>query len=188
MMKSALIFSLLLLLVMGCAKEYSYEGGEINVRVDTVRGPVVINTDPVCPACVNNTTTQLSEWSFKSGNWKLCGKADTAIINLERTAFTFFGPSACSADTGMVITVYLGTDSLNRDRNSLTINRTGFYCYDRVTPSYIFMSQANSIFSVTIDSYEHATKIATGTFHGNVVRSNGGGTNIESGKFKVKLI
>jgi hypothetical protein len=188
MAKLSFLFSVLLLLLMGCGKEYSYEGGTFSVRVDTVRGPVIINHDPVCPACINTTAAAVSEWSFTSGNWKLCGKADTAIINLERTAFTFFGPSACSADTGMVITVYLDTESLNRDRTNLVINHIAFYCYDRVTPTYIFMSQTNSAFSVTIDSYVHATRIATGTFHGNVLRSNGGAASIESGRFKVKLI
>jgi hypothetical protein len=189
MLKLVCILFLLTLLMNGCDKEYSYEGGEINVRVDTVRGPVVINADPVCPSCVSNTSVDLSEWSFKCGNWLLCGEADTAIISPERTAFTFFGPSACSADTGMIISVYLEpAQRLDRDRNNITTNRNAFYCYDNVTPSYIFSSQSNVPFQVTIESYVHVTRIATGTFQGNVKLANGGSANISSGKFKLKLL
>lgn len=188
MLKHICILSLISLVIAGCAKEYSYEGGEINVRVDTIRVPVG-HTDPVCPACINNTIPQLSQWNFKSGNWLLCGEADTAIISPERTAFTFFGPSACSADTGMIISVYLEPEQrLDRDRNNITTNRNAFYCYDNVRPSYIFSSQSNVPFQVTIESYVHATRIATGTFNGNVKLANGGSANISFGRFKVKLI
>ena len=186
--KLAVFFSMLLLLIIvSCKKEYSFERGNFSTATDTIHVPVIINDFPICPACITNTITELSQWSFKSGNSVLCGEADTAIINLERNAFTFFGPSSCSGDTGMVITVYLDTEMLNRDRANLTV-KAAFYYYDGITPSYIFMSPANSIFSVTISNYVHQTKIATGTFQGSVIRSNGTGASITSGKFKVKLI
>ncbi|MBC7874608.1 MAG: hypothetical protein H7Y01_11455 [Ferruginibacter sp.] len=188
MRKLAFFFSLLLLLmVMSCEKEYSYEGGNIRTPTDTVHVPVIINDFPVCQACIINTTTELSRWSFESGNSKLCGEADTAIINPDRNAFTFFGPSSCSRDTGMVITVYLDTEMLNRDRTNLMV-KGAFYYYDRITPSYIFMSLSVNSFSVTINSYSHQTRIATGTFQGSVFRSNGTPASITAGKFKVKLI
>jgi hypothetical protein len=182
------LFLLLLLTQVSCNKEYSFEGDDVPVVADTIPVPVVINEFPVCPACVANTGASVSEWNFKSRNSVLCGKADTAIINLERNAFTFFGPSSCSKDSGMVITVYLEGDSLNRDITNLTSSHNAFYYYDRVAPSYIFISQANSLFTVTITSYNHQSRIATGTFHGNVIRANGNGAGIESGKFTVKLL
>jgi hypothetical protein len=175
-----------LLLFQACAKEYSYEGGGTIVRLDTL--PIPIVTGPVCPACINNTTVSLSGWNFKSGNWEVCGMADTAIALGSRTSFTFFGPSTCSSDTGMVITVYLGNDTLNRDKQNLHINRAAFYCYDRVTPSYIYLSQNSSTFFVTIENYVHATGIVTGTFRGSVYRTNGAAASIDSGKFIVRLL
>lgn len=190
-MQKLLLYSLLMLLLwQGCAKEYSYEGGTVNIRTDTTTGGGgggTGNTDPVCAACVNVTEPLTGEWSFRSGSWKLCGTADSAIALGNRTAFTFYGPSACSADTGMAITIYLN-DTLNRDRTNLLNNRGAFYCYDRVTPSYIFMSPTNGFFSVNITSYVHSTREVTGTFYGNVIRANGNGAGIESGKFKVKIL
>jgi hypothetical protein len=188
MAKMIFYCTLLTLLTLACTKEYSFEGGGMNVRVDTLPVPVPVITDPVCPACINNTASGLSEWTFKSANWKLCGRADTAIALGNRTAFTFFGPSTCSSDTGMVITVYLDNDTLNRDKQNLHIDRAAFYCYDRVTPTYIFMSQNSNTFSVTIDNYHHATGIVTGTFGGTVFRTNGAAASINSGRFKVKLL
>jgi hypothetical protein len=173
-------------LMTGCEKEYSFEGGGSRIIRDTIPVPVI--TNPVCPACINNTAPGLSEWNFKSLNWKLCGRADTAIALGNRTAFTFFGPSTYSSDTGLVITVYLDNDTLNRDKQNLHIDRVAFYCYDRVTPSYIFMSQNSNTFSVTIENYHHATGIATGTFGGTVFRANGAAASIDSGRFKVKLL
>ena len=176
------------MLMSGCEKEYSFEGGGSRIIRDTIPVPVPVITDPVCPACINNTAPGLSEWSFKSLNWKLCGKADTAIALGNRTAFTFFGPSTCSSDTGMVITVYLDNDTLNRDKQNLQIDRAAFYCYDRVTPSYIFLSQNSNSFSVIIENYSHATGIVTGTFGGTVFRTNGAAASINAGRFKVKLL
>lgn len=187
MRKLVILFSLLLVLIVGCSKEYSYEGGP-PVVIDTTRPPVIINEFPFCPACTTINTPNLWQWSFKSGNSILCGKADTAILNPERTAFTFFGPSSCSRDTGIIVSVYLNTDTLNKDKTNFTVSRFVFYYYDRITPSYIFMSLGNNPLSGTITSYNHQTKIITGTFQGNVFRPNGNGTSITSGNFKMKII
>lgn len=178
----------LVLLQINCAREYSFEGGGVTGVRDTIPAPVVINEFPFCPACVTNTGNALSEWSFQSFHSVLCGRADTAIINPERNAFTFFGPSSCSRDTGIVMSVYLEGNTLNRDISNITTYHNAFYYYDQVTPSYIFMNRPGGMFTVTITSYSHQTKIATGTFQGNVMRSNGGGANIESGRFAVKLL
>lgn len=178
-----------LLIFFSCNKEYSFEGGGNPPPVDTIHPPPPPPppSSPVCPACINAGEPALDEWSFKSGTWKLCGTSDSAIALGNRTAFTFFGPSACSVDTGMAITIYLNTDTLNRDLHNLTNNRAAFYCYERVTPSYIYMSQSSSNFTATITSYDHAAHIISGTFSGNVMRSDGSGAGVESGKFKVKL-
>jgi hypothetical protein len=188
-MRKLFLYAIVLyvLISFSCSKEYSFEGGGTPPPVDTIHPPPPPQV-PVCPACVNVTDPGVDQWSFKSGNWKLCGSADSAIAIGNRTAFTFFGPSACSADTGMVITVYVNNDTLNSDKHNLLNNRAAFYCYERITPSYIFMSQSSGSFTVDITSYDHASRTVSGTFSGNVLRSNGSGAGIEAGKFKVKIL
>ena len=48
-----------------------------------------------------------------------------------KTDFTFFGPSACSVDTGIVVSVYLPV-ALDRDQFNLTTQQTAFYYYDHM--------------------------------------------------------
>ncbi len=183
-----LVILFLAVLMYGCAKEYSFEGGTLPPPVDTTRVIQPVNQGPVCRACIGNVAAGQDEWTFKSGTWKFCGSVDTAIALGDRTTFTFFGPSACSPDTGMVITVYLSGDTLNRDRQNLHVNRAAFYCYDRVTPTYIFMSQTSNAFSVIIESYTHSTGIAVGSFRGTVFRTDGAAASIDSGRFRIKLL
>ena len=175
----------------GCSKEYSFEGANVNVP-DTIPRPIlppVVRELPVCNACAAYTNpVELNQWSLKANESAACGVLDTAIINLERNAFTFFGPSACSRDTGLVMTVYLENDALNHDISNMTVDRVAFYYYDRVTPSYIYISSHNTVFTVHIDSYKHQSKILIGSFSGNVFRSNDTPAAITAGRFKVKLI
>lgn len=182
----------LFVLVAGCTKEYSCEGCNTNVPADSLpipATPPVASELPVCPSC--NTfpdPVELGQWSLKAQQSQACGIIDTAIINPERTAFTFYGPSACSADTGMVLTVYMENRVLNQDISNITINRSSFYFFDRVTPSDIYMSRQTVVFPVHIDWYDHQTKIISGSFSGTVFRGNGSPASISAGKFKVKLI
>jgi hypothetical protein len=176
-----------------CRKEYSYEGGSAPSVRDTVPPPPppppIVYELPFCASCaVYTNPIQLNKWSLKAGNAFACGTLDTAIINLERTSFTFFGPSTCSRDTGLVMTVYVENEKLNRDISNLVINRVAFYYYDRVTPSHIYMNMPNVAFSVVVDSYNHQTKILTGSFRGSALRRNGSAASISEGRFKVKLL
>jgi len=77
---------------------------------------------------------------------------------------------------------------LNRDIRYLSTNKVSFFYYDRVTPSYIFMSQVYSPFSLSLENYNHQTRIATGKFEGSALRSDGHWVSINSGRFKVKLL
>lgn len=171
----------------GCAKEYSIEGLVAPVN-DTVIIPVIVKDIPSCNLCDASSGITLSTWSFQIGNSMLCGMIDTAIVSPQRTAFTFYGPSSCSVDSGMVISVYLPNDTLNKDRQNIVLERNAFYYYDRVTPSDILVSRQNVTFTVIIDQYTHQTRIATGRFEGSVFKPTGGGTRITSGKFHVKLL
>jgi hypothetical protein len=176
-----------LLILTRCAREYSFEGQPPATGDTTIVIPVQ-TVIPSCPLCNSSSGTNPGTWSFQTGNSNLCGEIDTAIVSPARTAFTFFGPSQCSADSGMVVSVYLDEDTLNRDRANLALEKVVFYYYDRIGPSDIFTSRPNSPFTLTINAYSHQTKIATGTFEGNVFKTNGGGTRVQNGRFHVTLL
>ncbi len=172
----------------GCIKEYSYEGGPAQDTTsiqDTTPKPAIMF--PVCAKCDGINDPLLSTWSFKYDTSFFCGNITRAIIAPDRTGFTFFGPSACSIDTGLVMTVYLGTDVLDRDKSGITSNEVIFEYYDNVTLTDIFMTNKLGTFSLTIDTYEHATGIAKGRFSGYVPAKNGEVVGIIDGKFEIKF-
>ena len=172
-------------IIAGCTKEYSFERGNNLIRIDTIQVPLPISY--VCPSCPGNNIFQENKWSLRDDTLLRCGIIDTAIVNPERTAFTFYGPSACSSDTGIVITILLDTVHLNRNLANVTSNKTAFYYYDNAGQTYIYISSPRNPFTVIIDSYNHQTKLASGTFSGFADKTGGGGTSINSGKFSIKL-
>jgi hypothetical protein len=141
---------------------------------------------PGCSTCKVTNNLLLSTWNFKIGNTYLCGSVDAAGTLGEKTTFTFFGPSACSKDTGLVMTVYLSTE-LDVDKYNITTTKVAFFYYDHFGTKDIFISQPGLVFSVTIESFIYATRIVTGTFNGTVLKPNGEMAIISEGKFKVKL-
>jgi hypothetical protein len=164
----------------GCAKEYSYE--RTPVAVDTIS-----TVNPyICPYCIGKDAQILARWSFHIENVLFCGAVDTARVNAERTAFTFFGPSNCSADTGIIISVYLNGNILNKDLFNISTQSGAFYYYDNIGHTTIFISRQYD-FTVNVESYIHQTHIITGTFSGTVYRGNGGTSYVSSGKFKVRI-
>jgi hypothetical protein len=189
-------FAFLLLLALvhsGCIKEYSYEGGMVSPPiVDSSIPPVVPPTGVALPECsfCNSDRDNYEErrWSFKVGNSLQCGTMDTALVNPERDAFTFFGPSSCSPTTGMVITVYLENNSLDKDQHGTVLSKVVFTYAKRGLPKYLLSTQRGSLFYLTIENYDHQTKMATGTFNGEVLAADGTFLQVNSGKFKVKLI
>jgi hypothetical protein len=179
---SALAF---VLFYCSCTKEYSYEASPITTDTTTI--PTVIQPY-ICPACIGNETFQENKWSFRDNGLLRCGEIDTAISNPTRTGFTFYGPSACSKDTGMIMTILLDTLRLNRNISNVTYSMSAFYYYDNVGNTYIYMNRQQSPFTVTIESYTHADRMITGSFSGFGYRTATGGASINSGKFKVKLL
>ena len=175
----------------GCIKEYSYEGGPLqdtvhdSIPFDTFPGQAIVF--PVCTECKNPDDSSTSEWNFKYDTSFLCGNITAAIIAPDRNGFTFFGPSACSTDTGLVMTVYLGAYFLDTDKLNITTNKVIFEYYDNVAPSDIFITAELAGFSLTIDTYEYATGIAKGRFSGYVPAKNGGLVQIKNGEFRVKF-
>ena len=175
------------LLQTGCKKEYSYEGGDITIQKDSLlQPPLPVNGLPGCSSCRVTDELLLGKWNFKTGNTFLCGSVDAAGIDFEKTAFTFFGPSACSIDTGLVMTIYLSSP-LDGDKFDITTTRAAFFYYDHHAPKDIFISQPSTLFSVTIQSFIYATGILTGSFSGTVFTPTGSMVTISDGKFKIKL-
>ena len=177
-----------LLQITGCKKEYSCEGGcKVVIPSDSVIIPPVISpTFPGCSSCKLADELLLSKWNFKTGNTFVCGSVDNAGFIGEGKAFTFFGPSACSIDSGVVMTVYLSA-ILDHDIYNETINNVAFYYYDHHATKDIFISLSPKPFNVNLQSYISSTRIMTGSFSGTVFKPNGDTAVISDGKFKIKL-
>ncbi len=155
--------------------------------VDTIK-PILPPSPWICPACIGEDVQIEDKWSFYIDGSFLCGDIDTAIvITPERNGFTFFGPSSCSSDSGMVFTVFLNGELLNKDIYNFTTQNIAFYYYDNIGQTLAYTSKRSIPFSFTIESYVHQTHVAIGTFSGPVVKPNGVAVTVTSGKFKVKL-
>ena len=178
---------IVLLQATGCKKEYSCEGGcKVVIQRDSVIIPPISSTFPGCSSCKVADELVLSKWNFKTGNTFVCGSVDNAGFIGEGKAFTFFGPSACSIDSGVVFTVYLPA-ILDHDVYNETINNVAFYYYDHHATKDIFISMSPKPFTVNIQSFISSTRIMTGSFNGTVFKPNGDTSVISDGKFKIKL-
>ena len=173
-----------LFLIAGCKKEYSCEACGTTTIMDTTTHNTPLPY--ICPGCIGGDDFIENKWSLSSGSSFYCGRIDTAIAAPARNGFTFFGPSSCSIDSGLVLTISTEPVILDKDVFNSTTTRVGMYYYDNVAQTYPFMTQPGFQFSVTIESYIYQTKMMTGKFNGIVVKPNGGQTNVQ-GKFKMKI-
>lgn len=184
----SLIFLVIILLsAPGCIKDYSFEGETIKDST-TKEDPVPPSgfTLPVCSSCVGRDSLLLSKWSFKTDSTLICGTVTNAIISPDRTAFTFFGPSACSADTGLVMTVYLNGVVLDGNKSGISTERVIFEYYERGKPD-ILLSRPLPGFTLDITRYDHQTGIASGSFGGYAATQKGDVILIKAGKFQIKF-
>jgi hypothetical protein len=195
-----LALSLLFVQNTGCTKEYSFEGADtLSIPGDSTTGDTSIIPDttvisssndsfPQCTSCHESDKLPLNAWSFKTANAFVCGVLTNPgfFSGQSRTAITLFGPSACSNDTGIVLSVYLPVP-LDRDRYNITASASAFYYYDHNAPIDIFDSRDPYPFSITIQSYILSTDIVTGTFMGTVIKNNGGTAIISDGHFFAAL-
>jgi len=193
-----LLFFLFILTVQnsGCVKEYSFEGAPRDtIPADTIQTDTLDTTVippaiifPQCASCQFTDQIPLGHWGFKIGDTYLCGTYTNSgfFSGLSKTSFTFFGPSACSVDTGIVVSVYLSVP-LNQDRYGLTTDTTAFYYYDHNSPNDILDSRHTSVFTVNVQSFINATGIVTGTFSGDVYTANGDIVHIGDSQYKASL-
>jgi len=185
------ILPLLLVQNTGCYKDYSFEGiDSARVQKDSVNpAPVAIVREfPECSYCSSENTLSVGQWSFNAGNSYLCGSTTNSgfFSGYTKMDFTFFGPSACSVDTGLVVSAYMAVP-LDQDLFNITSSSAAFYYYDHHAPKDIFIGLPPEPFSVTVDSYIYQTGIVTGSFKGTVYKANGDTALITGGRFKVKL-
>ena len=183
---------LLAFIVPGCSREYSFEGN------DTLNRPVPL---PIDTAAVKDTTPTLQidscagcanvfiegQWFLKLNGTSFCGKIDTAIVSAERNGFTFFGPSTCSPDFGLIITVRLDENKLNQNLQNLQLIKSSIYYYDNIGGIYVVQSEQGKPFSVVISSYDNITKKAEGSFSGTGYTKEGKAIAITDGRWKTYL-
>ncbi len=186
-----LLFLLPAILFQSCIKEYSYERQDNTPPVIDTTPPQQIPPAeldfPYCGACDGKDQFEEGKWSFTAGISFLCGDIDTAIILAERTAFTFFGPSACAADMNVILTVYLNPFVLDHDQKNLFIPKVSFYYSKLGAAQFPLISRADNPFYAIIHNYNHQSKIANGTFTGYAYKPDLRSLPV-TGKFKVKLL
>lgn len=178
-----------------CAKEYSYEGGPMvdtatNGDTTTGNGDTTSTSSlhlPTCPSCNNITELQPNTWMFTVNGTVVCGNVTRAIKSAEGTAMTFFGPSACSGDTGLIITAYFTPPGLLASTTNLLAHHAALEYYDNVTPSDIAAAFFTAQFSVVMERYSHQSGAATGTFSGQAHTANGEPVTITAGKFNIMI-
>ena len=185
-----------MLSVASCKKEHSCEGciapppTQHPDTLTTTAPPDTTLTTPVilpsCAFCIDDNKPLLQGWSFKTGSTYLCGSLTEGRFIGDKSTFTLFGPSSCSADTGLRMTVYL-SEPLDQDKTGITTNNVAYYYYDNKASKSILVSGASQDFSVTIGSYKEGTQAATGTFNGTVFTSDGSITSVKDGRFQVVL-
>jgi hypothetical protein len=171
--------------IMSCKKEYSFEGSRPPVLLlpDTIK-PILPSAPWICPTCIGKDVQLNKKWSFYIDSSFFCGDIDTAIVAPSRNGFTFFGPYSCSVDSGMVFSVFLNNEVLNKDLSNVTTRTVSFYYYDNIGYTFPYFSSRSNPFTFTIERYVHQTRTATGYFSGLIVRPNGVSSKLHSENLK----
>ncbi|TAD85681.1 MAG: hypothetical protein EAY75_10820 [Bacteroidetes bacterium] len=178
---------------MGCAKEYSYEGGATRRDTALIRPDSVVRppfTLPYCYQCNASFGVASNTWSLQFYSTTCCGSFTRAVITPERDAFTFFGPSACSADSGLILNTFFSPIVFNRDLENISTNRLAFYYYNNLsatTDPYILQGRRSLPMTVIIDRYVHQTGVAVGRFYGYAYSQAGDTVYVKNGRFNIKI-
>lgn len=179
---------LLLLSATNCSKDFSFEGGPLSDTTSIVDTSSDLDFFiPSCPSCSNANEVKVNSWKFSLNGTVICGVVTRAIKNAAGTALTFFGPSQCSQDTGVVITAYFTAPGLTENKTPFRAERVGLEYYDKVTPSSIVLALLTTQFSLIIQTYNQQSGEATGIFEGEALTSNGKTIKVTSGKFNIKI-
>ena len=173
---------------MGCMKDYSYEGGPLPPPVIVPEPPQpVIPAYAYCADCKGRDKFEYGRWSFWVDTNFFCGNVTDGVASPERTGFTFFGPSTCSLDTGLIMTIFLPNIALKSDLYNVVSQRATLEYYDNATPSDMFISRNTTEMTFILDQYIHSTLITRGRFFGKVYDKQGAVINVTNGKFEFKF-
>lgn len=178
----------LMLDIQGCTKEYSYERqpvdstGTVPDSTDTI--PNVIYSQ--CPLCKKDPGYVLGEWSFMIDTFTFCGIVTGEVMLSERTAFTFFGPSACSDDSGLIITCYMD-EPFAEEATYVSVDLVTLRYYNHPGGKDMLQADASLGFALVIQSYSKATGVMRGIFSGNVLTDRNTIKRISNGKFEIKF-
>lgn len=169
-----------------CFKEFSQEGVlQDTTQIPTPPAPPLTPgfSLPTCPYCLPDNRIGLGKWSFKIDTSYYCGNLTRAVIAPGRVVFTFFGPTACASDTGLIMTVYLNNgDALDGDKQNIVTEKAVFQYYAQGRPD-ILSNPPLPGFKLTISQYNHTTREATGVFAGIVYTANAKRIDIKEGRF-----
>jgi hypothetical protein len=137
-----------------------------------------------CAFCKHATSITVNQWNFRYDTSFLCGTASNAIMDSEKNAFTFFGPSACTPGTGLIMTAFFSAETFDGDRAGITTNRVTLQYYDNTGPGNIFQSGADTRLVLTINQYEQQSRHAIGQFSSTALTAGGNVVAINAGNFK----
>lgn len=184
-------YLLCLFLGTGCAKEYSYEGS----TRDTL--PKLTDTNqlsnfalPLCYKCTTSFGTVADTWSLEFNKTTCCGNFTRTVITPTRDGFTFFGPSACSADSGLILNTFFTPIVFDKDLQNVSTTRTAFYYYDNktaVNAPYILQAKREFPFTVIIDTYNYQSGLAKGRFFGYAFSNTNDTVYVKNGRFSITI-
>ena len=123
-------------------------------------------------------------WQFMTGPSAMCGPVTNALLSRDKKALTFFGPSACTIDTGLIMTAFFDTP-LDGDRAEVVATRAVLQYYNKNAAEDVFRSDPNHRFTFIIIQYTEATQTATGQFRGYAYTPNSTAILVESGTFNI---
>jgi hypothetical protein len=145
----------LLLNIQGCKKEYSYELQPVDTTgtepdsTDTIPNSYIYYQ---CPQCEKDPGYVMGKWSFMIDSVSFCGIVTGEVMLSERTAFTFFGPSACSEDSGLIITCYMD-EPFAEEALYISVDLVTLRYYNHPGAKDMLQADAGLGFALVIQSY-----------------------------------
>lgn len=150
------------------------------IRVDT--GTIVNPPGP----------TSDSAWIFSAGGITLHGPIDTAIFTSTPLGsfLSITGPTAPGGDSSITLNMTMPGATIQPGTYATNTGFTNAFSFDDGSGNNIYSANIGTTtvsVTMTITSYDSATKIVKGTFSGTAEDGSGGSVNITGGKFEAKV-
>ncbi|GAO44944.1 hypothetical protein FPE01S_04_01870 [Flavihumibacter petaseus NBRC 106054] len=121
------------------------------------------------------------------GGGYVSGKIRGTVISNDREAMTFFGPTGCTRDSGLIINAYFTETPLKSDGTTIQATWSSAIYYDNIGNTHVFESLPENDFWLIIDVYERNTGKAQGRLGGKAKMLNGEMIPIEGGRFNIRI-